>query len=93
MIGYRIDQRQEALQSLLSKQPRAEAVASATQDPNIYDAIAAYQQARKYNSPIEICIKAKQVVALLREANDLERFRTWDATKRADCHAAGLFEQ
>jgi hypothetical protein len=93
VVGYRIDQRQQALQALQSKEAHAEAIAHTVQDPDIYDAIAAYQQARKYNSPLEICIKAKQVVALLRDANDLERFRTWDATKRTDCHAAGLLEQ
>lgn len=93
VVGYRVDQRQQALQAMLNSEPRAEASARATQDPEIYDAIAAYRQARKYNSPIEICIKAKQVVALLRDANDLERFNAWEVTRKQDCHAAGLLEQ
>jgi hypothetical protein len=66
---------------------------SPTQDPAIAEAIAAYRQARKYNSQIEICIKAKQVASLLRDANDLAHFRAWDATQRTECHAAGLLEQ
>jgi|GEM_PF-2626656 len=95
-VGYRIDQRQQVAQSLHylpDEAPHVTKAINTNQDPDVYDAIAAYQQARKYSSPIEICIKARQVVTLLRDANDLERFRTWDAAKKADCHAAGILEQ
>ncbi|MEO7032937.1 MAG: hypothetical protein ABI548_03805 [Polyangiaceae bacterium] len=57
------------------------------------DAVAQYEIAKRGGSKIEICAHAGMVSAAWLQAQDEASYRTWKATEKADCLAAGMPQQ
>lgn len=54
------------------------------------DAIAQYQIAKRSGDPIQICVHAGMVTAAFMQAKEEESYRSWLATQKRDCEAAGM---